>query len=82
LAKGQLVHLSVLDNGRGIPAEHLPHIFERFYQVDDSYSDQPRGNGLGLSIAKALVEAQGGSIQLESWVGEGTKVTLAFPGGK
>ena len=78
--KGQMVHLTVSDNGPGIPAEHLQHVFERFYQVENTRADEPRGNGLGLSIAKALVEAQGGTIRLESHVGGGTQVLLALPG--
>jgi signal transduction histidine kinase len=77
--QGQMVHIIVTDDGYGIPAEHLPHVFERFYQVENTRTDEPRGNGLGLSIAKALVEAQGGTIHLESRVGEGTQVILALP---
>ncbi|MCJ7532815.1 MAG: HAMP domain-containing histidine kinase [Anaerolineales bacterium] len=78
--QGQMVHIIVTDNGHGIPVEHLPHVFERFYQVENTRTDEPRGNGLGLSIAKALVEAQGGTIRLDSRVGEGTQVILALPG--
>jgi signal transduction histidine kinase len=78
--QGQMVHIIVTDDGYGIPAEHLPHVFERFYQVENTRTDEPRGNGLGLSIAKALVEAQGGTIRLESRVGEGTQVILALLG--
>ena len=54
--------LRVRDDGPGIPAEHLPHIFERFYQVDSSHGGQARSNGLGLSIAKGLAELHQGSI--------------------
>ncbi len=76
--KGKLVQVTVADNGGGIGPEHLPHLFERFYQADRSGGEDGRSNGLGLSIAKALVEAQGGSIHLASQPGEGTRVTLSF----
>jgi signal transduction histidine kinase len=59
-----IIHVS--DTGEGIPGHDLPHIFERFYRADDSRSRDRGGSGLGLSIAKALVEAHGGLIWLES----------------
>ena len=78
--QGAQVQLTVQDNGIGIPAEHLPHLFERFYQVRNSTSsDENRSNGLGLSIAKGLVEAQGGSIRIESRPGQGTRVIVSMP---
>lgn len=76
-AKG--VRLVVQDNGEGISAEHLPHIFERFYQADSSMGKDNKGSGLGLSIAKSLVEAHGGTIQVESQVGAGTRVAIVIP---
>lgn len=78
--KGKLVQVFVADNGSGIGARHLPHLFERFYQADRSTGEDGRSNGLGLSIAKALIEAQGGSIHLDSKPGEGTRVTLSLQG--
>lgn len=78
--KGKLVQVMVADNGSGIGTEHLPHLFERFYQADRSGGEDGRSNGLGLSIAKALIEAQGGSIRLESQPGQGTRVTLSLQG--
>jgi two-component system, OmpR family, sensor histidine kinase BaeS len=60
------VRVQVADTGSGIPAEHLPHIFDRFYRVDRARSRALGGSGIGLSITKALVEAQGGRIWAES----------------
>ena len=71
--------VTVADTGTGIPPEHLPHLFERFYSVNPSGEEETRSNGLGLSIAKGLVDAQGGSIFLESQMGKGTRATVAFP---
>lgn len=68
--------LSVTDTGIGIPAEHQPRIFERFYRVDKSHSKETGGTGLGLSIVKHAVAYHGGTIKLESRVGEGTCVTV------
>jgi signal transduction histidine kinase len=76
--QGKLVQISVTDSGCGIPPEHVPHVFERFYQVSPG-NEESHSNGLGLSIAKALVEAQGGKIHLESWLGKGTRVTISLP---
>ena len=81
-AKGQnRIEIQVQDNGIGIPAESLPHVFERFYRVDPSRARTQRrgGAGLGLSIAQSLVAAQGGAISIASAEGSGTTVTLLFP---
>jgi two-component system phosphate regulon sensor histidine kinase PhoR len=68
----------VEDTGIGIPEEHIPHIFERFYRVDKSRSKETGGTGLGLAIVKHVTEKYGGKVLLESKVGEGTKITLDF----
>jgi signal transduction histidine kinase len=71
--------ISVEDRGPGIPKEELPRIFERFYRLDKARSRQLGGTGLGLPIAKTVVEAHGGRIEAASWLGEGTKVSLILP---
>lgn len=73
------VEITVTDTGPGIPAEDLQHIFERFYQVDKSRAGKDRGIGLGLTIAKQIVEAHGGKISAESVIGLGTKFTVSVP---
>ncbi|KKB38133.1 HAMP domain-containing sensor histidine kinase [Bacillus thermotolerans] len=69
--KGEVL-IEVKDEGRGIPEEHLPFIFERFYRVDKSRSRDLGGTGLGLSIAKELVEANKGRIEVKSEAGKGS----------
>ena len=70
------VRLSVADTGPGIPPEDLPHIFDRFYRGDTARDRASGGSGLGLPIARALVEAHGGTIEVESEVGQGTRFTV------
>ena len=70
--------LSVSDTGIGIPVEHQSRIFERFYRVDKSHSKETGGTGLGLSIVKHAVACHDGTIKLDSIVGEGTTITVAF----
>ena len=77
-AQGRERQLLVNDDGRGIPAEDLPHVFERFYQVNNPNPGENRSNGLGLSIAKSLIEAQGGRIVIESQEGEGATAILSL----
>jgi signal transduction histidine kinase len=67
------------DQGIGIPAEHLPRIFERFYRAAPASSSDNHSGGLGLSIAQAIVRAQGGSIKCESSPGTGSLFTIIFP---
>jgi len=75
---GSHVELSVSDEGYGISPEHVSRIFERFYRVS-SAPDIPRGNGLGLSIVKSIMELHGGLVSIESELGKGTRVVLKFP---
>ena len=75
--QGDEVQVSVQDTGIGIAAEHLPHVFDRFYRADRSRSRVSGGSGIGLTIAKHLVEAHGGRICAES-PGEGLGSTFAF----
>jgi signal transduction histidine kinase len=78
-AKGKWVEVSVSDTGEGIPAQDLPHIFERFYRVDKSRARATGGRGLGLTIAKRLVEAHGGTITVESELGKGSRFSFTLP---
>lgn len=71
--------ITVCDTGVGIPTDSLPHIFKRFYRVDTSRQSQTGNNGLGLSIAKRIVELHHGDITVQSEVGKGTQFTIALP---
>lgn len=73
------VTISATDSGPGIPAEHLPHVFDRFYRVDASRSRSTGGVGLGLAIARQFVEASGGRISVESPACGGTTFTVTLP---
>ncbi|MCH7616406.1 MAG: ATP-binding protein [Chloroflexi bacterium] len=81
-ADGAAARLAVADNGHGIPAADLPHVFDRFYRVDKARSREMGGTGLGLAIARWIAEEHGGSIRLESTAGEGTTVTVELPAAK
>jgi len=71
--------LAVADSGQGIPARHIPHLFERFYRVDKARSREYGGTGLGLAIAHSVVVAHHGRIQVDSKVGQGTTFRIYLP---
>lgn len=73
------VVLTISDTGEGIPEEHVPYLFERFYRADYSRSRETGGAGIGLAIVKGLAEAHGADIKIESKLGEGTSVIITFP---
>jgi signal transduction histidine kinase len=73
------IQVTVTDRGPGIPPQHLPHIFERFHQVEDVLTREAEGAGLGLYITKRLVEAMGGSIEVRSAVGVGSTFAVTLP---
>ena len=76
---GQTVVIRIKDSGTGIPAEALPHIFDRFHQVDGTISRVQEGTGIGLSLVKELVELHGGTIRCESQVDAGTEFIVTLP---
>ena len=79
-SQGNQVQVTVKDTGVGIPPEHVAHIFTRFYRVDKSRSRQAGGSGIGLTIAKYLVEAHGGRIWVESeGQGQGSAFSFTLP---
>ena len=72
------IRCAVRDTGSGIPAKHLPFIFDRFYRADTSRARQTGGAGLGLAIVKALIQAQGGQVRAESVEGQGTMIEFTL----
>jgi heavy metal sensor kinase len=78
-AAGNQAEVEVSDTGPGISAEHLPHIFDRFYRVDQARTRTAGGAGLGLSICRWIAEAHGGSISAESTPGRGSTFTVKLP---
>lgn len=73
------VRLQVIDDGAGIPPEALPHLFDRFYRVDGARSGRGNGSGLGLAIVHWIVQQHGGSVEVESRLGEGSAFTVVLP---
>ena len=78
---GDRFTLAVSDNGPGIPAEHLPHVFRRFYRADEHRDREAGGVGLGLSLVRAIAEAHGGGASIASEPGRGTRAQLSLPVG-
>ena len=76
---GEYVEICVADNGPGIPSEHLPRLFERFYRVDKARSRSEGGTGLGLSIVRHIVQRHGGSVRVESRLGKGSRFIVTLP---
>jgi two-component system sensor histidine kinase BaeS len=79
IATAGCAEVRVSDTGEGIPAEHLPHVFDRFYRADPSRSRDTGGSGLGLAIARELVTGHGGTIDVASVEGEGTVFSVRLP---
>lgn len=77
--EGEHVEVTISDTGVGIAAEHLPRLFQRFYRVDPSRNGASGGFGLGLAIAKSLIDVHEGTIAITSRPGAGTQVTVALP---
>ena len=78
--RGTGLRITVTDDGEGIPAEHLAHLFERFYRVDSARDRGHGGSGIGLAIVKALVEAHGGRVHATSdGPGRGAAFTVDLP---
>jgi len=79
VAGGNQIGVSVMDTGGGIPPEKLPSIFERFFQGNEGARSKGEGSGLGPPIVKQLVEAQAGTITVESSLGQGTVFRFRLP---
>ena len=71
--------ISVSDQGPGVPRDHLPRLFERFYRVDKARSRDLGGTGLGLAIVKHIAQAHGGRVSVDSRVGEGSTFRIHLP---
>jgi len=71
--------LAIIDNGQGIPAEHIVHLTERFYRVDKGRSRDKGGTGLGLAIVLHIIQRHGGTLNIQSTVGKGSIFTACFP---
>jgi len=79
VVQGSMVRVIVEDTGVGIPVQHLDKIFDRFYQVDSSMAREYGGAGLGLTICKSIMEWHGGSVEVQSQEGRGSKFSAVFP---
>ena len=80
--EGRAVRVTVADTGAGIAPEDLPHIFERFYRADKSRDRATGGAGLGLAIARQIVELHGSSLEVHSRPGEGARFSFVLPGAR
>jgi signal transduction histidine kinase len=77
--EGRQVRVAVMNKGAGIPTEHIPHLFDRFYRVEDARSRSTGGAGLGLAIAYEIARLHGGSITVQSQVNQTTTFTVLLP---
>ena len=73
------VYVDVLDNGPGIPSEEQEKIFQKFYQIEESFTGQVEGVGLGLAFARMVLEAHDGGISVQSILGQGSRFILVIP---
>jgi len=80
VAEGTTVCVTVRDTGPGIPPQYLPHLFERFYRVEVDRSRETGGTGLGLAVAAEIARGHGGTLEVQSTVGQGTTCLLRLPG--
>jgi signal transduction histidine kinase/DNA-binding response OmpR family regulator len=78
-AEQDTVSVHIKDNGYGIPADDLPHIFDRFYRVRGGGTNDIKGNGLGLAIVKSVIDAHGGQVTVESELSEGSTFSICLP---
>jgi len=76
---GEVLRVEVADTGRGVAAEHLPHVFDRFYRADPARSGASGNVGLGLAMVRSIAALHGGSVAMESRLGHGTRVVLEAP---
>ena len=76
---GERMMIAVEDHGRGIPGDKLSRVFERFYRIEDEGTERVHGTGLGLAIVKSVVELHGGTVRVESVVGEGSRFLVDLP---
>jgi signal transduction histidine kinase/DNA-binding response OmpR family regulator len=82
ILEGDVIEVRVTDTGIGIPAERLPYIFDRFYQVDSTHTHEHEGTGIGLALTKELVERHYGTISVRSDAGKGAEFVVSLPVGK
>jgi two-component system sensor histidine kinase BaeS len=78
-AEAQQIVFEITDTGEGIAPEHLPHLGERFYRIDDARARRDGGTGLGLSICRSIIATHHGAMAIHSTLGQGTRVTISLP---